>query len=441
MRACVDMLVGRWLGMLIILLEVLFLSFLIKNQHKVHNGVMLLFSFLTQLLILVAYSVELRIIWGRTVYWSDAEYYWQATIEMLKGLKPEVHNFGYVFYSWLIQKTSPFVTPLWNNISNVLLIDLSFFIGIQSILGENKMVRPRVPRFAYLVTISNPLVIYSLLRNLKDVLFLFMVTLSIYIGSKIGKKTCSDNPTKHKLSVVILSLFLVLYIALFSVSLTSVRPWGWAIPITNIFFILFLILLRNNGSQKYKSSLIAILVIIVGILYLSFSSLYKQVGVWLENRDVLLQEGRQYNKVTSLLIGPFVMLFGPGPVRSLFGDMYFQYYTLVGNISAFIGSTIWYFFLPLFFLLVVKNFQHVFKSYSGGMLICILLELLLIYSYFYGGSTELRFRGVVYLLAGLTYVATTFHGIRTKNQSLFFLSPSYYVFWGLNIIAIIFSLK
>lgn len=113
--------------MLIILLEVLFLSFLIKNQHKVHNGVMLLFSFLTQLLILVTYSVELRIIWGRTVYWSDAEYYWQATIEMLKGLKPEVYNFGYVFYSWLIQKTSPFVTPLWNNISNVLLIDLSFF--------------------------------------------------------------------------------------------------------------------------------------------------------------------------------------------------------------------------------------------------------------------------------------------------------------------------
>jgi len=228
------------------------------------------------------------------------------------------------------------------------------------------MVRPRVPHFAYLVTISNPLVIYSLLRNLKDVLFLFMVTLSIYIGSKIGKKTCSDDPAKHKPNVVILSLFLVLYIALFSISLTSVRPWGWAIPITNIFFILFLILLRNNGSQKYKSSLIAILVIIVGILYLSFSSLYKQVGVWLENRDVLLQKGRQYNKVTSLLIGPFVMLFGPGPVRSLFGAMYFQYYTLVGNISAFIGSIIGIFSFHCSSCLSLRTFNTFLKVILGG---------------------------------------------------------------------------
>ena len=44
----------------------------------------------------------------------------------------------YTFYSYLIQITSPIISPFWINLSNILLIDLSFLLGIECNLQKSK---------------------------------------------------------------------------------------------------------------------------------------------------------------------------------------------------------------------------------------------------------------------------------------------------------------
>jgi len=424
--------------MLFIFIEILLVSILLRKQRKVHLMKALILSFIVQTLILISYILELREMWGRIVYWSDAEYYWKATLEMLDGVVPAVYNIGYVFYSWLLQLTSPVVTPIWNNISNLMLLNLSFLLGIQTIMNEIKHKLRRIPLFAYFITIGNPLVIYSLCRNLKDVLFLFFVVFSVYIGVKILQTLINPRiRLSRNIPVVILSIFL--YLFSFSALLSSIRVWGWMIPTSNVLFI-FALFLSSVTKNKFKWMLIPLLVFVLFVFYFTFLLRAQQILLWLESRENLAQMGRQMSVLQSILIGPFIMLFGPGPIRSLFGSTYFQFYTNVGNVSSFFGSIMWYFFLPWFGANLLIQLRWSAKFAFFRMTVLVLLLLLCIYSYFYSGSTELRFRGVLYVLTGLVYVAVDW-AERDIPKRILMESPLFYIGLVLNLVAVVVSLR
>ncbi|KUK22617.1 MAG: hypothetical protein XD57_1286 [Thermotoga petrophila] len=424
--------------MLFIFAEIIGVSILLRKQRKVHSVKALMFSFLVQTLILISYILELREKWGRIVYWSDAEYYWNATLEMLNGVVPSVYNIGYVFYSWLLQLTSPIVTPIWNNVSNLILLNLSFLLGIQMIMGEVKQKFRRLPWFSYLVTIGNPLVIYSLCRNLKDVLFLFYTVLSIYVGVKL-MQTLVNSRIRLSRNIPVVMLSISSYLLSFSALLSSVRVWGWMIPTFNVLLITSALALSSTTKKRFKWVLIPLLSVILFVPYFTFSPKVQQISFWIESRENLVQMGRQMSALQSVLVGPFVMFFGPGPIRSLFGSTYFQFYTHVGNVSSFLGSVVWYFFLPWFGTNLLRRLRWSAKFVSFKMTAFILLLLLGIYSYFYGGSTELRFRGVLYVLTGLVYVAVDW-AERDIPKRIIVESPLFYIGLVLNLVAVVLSL-
>ncbi len=375
--------------MLIIFAEVLILFFFLKKQRFIHKNLLLFLSFLLQAVILTLYRVELTSTWNRQVYWSDAEYYWNGILQFFDGNRG-FNNFGYILYGALIQMTSPFKSVFWNNLSNLLVLDLSFVIGLEILRDE--LLGKKVPIYVYLTTISNPLVIYSLLRNLKDVLFLLITVLSVYIYFIYFKR---------KRSFPSQVVFFTLYLIFFITSLVSVRPWGFIIP----FLVLFVHLFRLISVQRLGMKL-AFVVLVLILIYV-FSSLYlKNIIIWLEARENLLEEGySEYKKlgVLGYFLGVFRLILGPGPIRSMFGSQgYFQFYTYIGNVCSTIGSLLWYLTLPIY-VINLKSIPKIIGRFPSRIFsLLILAVFVVIYVYFYYGSTELRFRGVIYVLTSIS---------------------------------------
>jgi len=352
----------------------------------------------------------LTLLWGREVYWSDAEYYWDSTLKMIKTGFVAAHNITYVYYTWLIQMTSPFINVIWNNISNIMLLNLSFLMAIQSYLdskndlylNKSYMKSNSIPITSYLLSIANPLVIYSLLRNLKDSLFLFLVVFSIYLMGYIKKVK----------SVTIFIFWLIFYNLLLIPVLTNIRPWGFAIPVLNT---LSLFLDKKNISKQKRTVLTIFFAVQVFFMIYLFSA---RAFAWLSRRDMLLElgVGADSQGFSTVFLGLFRLLLGPGPIRSLFGYQYFQFYTYVGNICALIGSTIFWFLSPIVLLQMLdmnRKDLYVLLTYIFN-----LLMILIIYSYFYGGSAELRFRGVIY-----TLVANVFAILQLGNEKTMKIRP------------------
>ena len=154
-----------------------------------------------QSLLFTLYRMNLQYI-GREVYYSDAEVYWEATKDVLNGNETNEYNRAYIYMCAIIQKTSLFTWAGWNNIFNILCVDLSIAMIIVVIYKRIKDERYNNLYFFLFCSLYNPLIIFSLMRNLKDALFLLIVVIEGYL---LEKSICSnrkkiDIKLKRKLS-------------------------------------------------------------------------------------------------------------------------------------------------------------------------------------------------------------------------------------------------
>ncbi len=371
--------------MLIIIIELisifLLISFLTKKGYdKLKKYIF--FAFIIQFFILIIYRLELSYI-GREVYYSDAEMYWNATLDLLDGRVMFAYNMGYIYYSYLIQLTSPFIWAGFINISNLLLIDF-IILFLTYLLIENGVCKKNI-YFFVILTATNPLIVYSLIRNLKDVLFLFYATAIFLLFYRISKG--------NKLYKKIINYFMLLLV---TILITGIRPWGFLISIV-IFSYLYLKQLFSDFKYRPIHFIIKIIsgvIIFAIVLYGMFKLGYiDTLNMWI---PIVLKNALQTN-ITSLILAPFKILIGPGPIRPMFGNIYFIHYTICGNIFSSIGALLWWFVLGILIANLMVNKKYKFKIISKMFFIMFAL-FIGIYSLQYGGSLELRFRGIIYIL-------------------------------------------
>jgi hypothetical protein len=120
--------------------------------------------------------------------------------------------------------------------------------------------------------------------------------------------------------------------------------------------------------------------------------------------------------INSLILAPLKILTGPGPIRSVLGSKYFLFYTESGNIFSAIGAFFWWIILGMyaaFYLTQEKQWSKL-----SMMLIIVFIIFIAIYSMQYGGSLELRFRGVIYILTSAIILTIT--KIKTTKVFLIF---------------------
>lgn len=365
-------------AVLIILIEALVITFILRNRQSKSTSCLFVAGIAFQLLLLFLYRAELSMI-GREVYWSDAEYYWNYTLAFLDGRVGGVaYNIGYVYYCVALMLTSFSRNPVLINLSNLLLLDLSILILVS--ISQREPVKDSGKNLFIILTMFNPLIAYSLFRNLKDVVFLFLSVLTIFLFSSIR-----DMRTK----VVFRILLSAVATFFMSVIITTIRPWGFIIPIT------FLpLLLLEFPIRKSLLFFLVFLSVLFGLL-LAFGRYSNTLNLWV---PIVLENSKDYSLSSTpggLIAAAAKMLVGPGPVRSALGSEYFWYSTRTGNFASFVGSLIWWVSFP--FLITVFLFGKS-QLASFKFIMFLILEILAIYSMAYGGSAELRFRGVLYTL-------------------------------------------
>ena len=354
--------------MIVIFVEFIVLFFLNKKVKSkgLNYSKLLFFALALQFLLLFVYRVEL-LLNDRIVYYSDAEVYWENTLTLLEG-KPLIGTqTGYAWYCFMIQITSPIKLVILNNISNMLLVDITIYIV--AILLQNQNKSSEIVKKFITICIYNPLIIYSLFRNLKDSLFLFLTVLIIYLYVKISQK--------FKLLYASLIGLLVVYI-------TMVRPWGFIILPLLLIDILF------NRKHKLRNALFLGVIgagFIAIVFYFGFN---KIIDVWVP----IVFEHAESQSFLSLLSAPLRILTGPGPYRSFLGHEYFQFFTYTGNVCCAIGCALWWWELVCIAFNAIK---YRFKGVSINFGI-VWLFFLFVYSLQYGGSLEIRFRGIIYIL-------------------------------------------
>jgi len=392
--------------MIIILLEILLMFSITKNLNKKYNfsiykSIIIFLAF--QLVALMIYRLELNAL-DLEVYYSDSAVYWDTTKKLLEGYKYTTWNMGYVYYCYFIQKLSLFISPIFINISNLLLINLSI-LNICLLMNKENINKKNIKLF-YFITMINPLVWYSLFRNLKDGLFLYLTTIIVFLVYKIF----NENEGKHK------KILYLLILVIFTLYITTVRAWGFLITILLLGFSIF-----NKFKTKFKLTPKNIIMLILSIgtfivalyiLLFKLNYMYK-LEMWM---PIVLENG-QARGIINILLGMVKIIIGPGPIRSIFGKEYFMFYTITGNVMSFIGAILWW--LSLGILVSKTLLKNNNKNTIANLFGLVVLTFLVIYAMQYGGSLELRFRGVIYILFS-SFFCSKFNYDFKKNHVIFF---------------------
>lgn len=358
-----------------VLLKKSLINFDSKSKRKIYIFVAM--GIIVELVLFIVYRLNLKLV-GRNVYYSDAEVYWINTLEILKTQHSYGYNPLYYYSCALAQITSPFLWVGWNNLFNIACINLSLAISIYLLpKKENKII------WLVILTIYNPFVIYGLMRNLKDALFMLMIFITLIIYKKlINEKTKNIKIIYFSLLLMLVYLFL------------KIRPWGFIIPCMAIMFFCIKLVIEEKELIKKNLNIflpIAILIVII-ILYV----ITPTIKVWLP----VVFKSITSRSVFETILGFGKFVFGPGPYRCIYGSKYFQFYLTSGNIMCAIGQIMWWlsaYMLFVGFILGIKN-KKIKIDYLSLYFISIVLIYITIYTLEYGGSAEIRLRSVLIFL-------------------------------------------
>lgn len=384
--------------MIIIILQLILIFYLLKKyitNDDLYYKVKKLFIWGLSFQVLLLFIYRFNLYWlGRNVYFSDAETYWSITKTLLSGGTVDAYNKTYFITCYFIQKLSPFIWVGWNNIFNILCVDLSIIL-ITVIMYKNDK-QKQISYFLYF-TLFNPLIYYSLMRNLKDAMFIFMVfTLGYFL----------EKTTSSKKHVLLFSALTLLSMPIFY----NIRPWAFIIP---VLALLVLIIDNYEEWKKYKKYLFiaGITIFIIGMLLFG-----KMVIVTLQVWIPVVMTNFLSRSFSQTILGFGKFFIGPGFYRALFGAEFFEHYTITGNIMTAIGSLLWYFQLSLMICMLKKPIKNIKKSPTiVKYLILFLISFVGIYVMQYGGSVEIRMRGVLYLTTFSLFFTTFDYQMTKKN--------------------------
>lgn len=292
---------------------------------------------------------------GRVVWFSDAQHYYD---QYFSRSNIDVFNtFDYI--SFLRFSIIPIGYEAFQmNLANVSLTIFSSFISSRIIgLTHNNL------KWYLFVTIYNPFILVSLLRNFKDAYFLAssLLLLLFYIR---------QDKAWFKGLITLVSSFV----------LFQIRPWAFL-----IFPTIFIIDILRKDDRRWLALFVLPLVI---LLFYVFAWDYLIFWVDIVNEGVVDNFDLSF---TNRLLGFFKIFTSPGLIRPLFPNEYFEYSLTSVTVMIWIGQLINYSVLVRF--LKIKEVMAVIRNHYH---LAIYISLpLFIYAIAYGGSVEFRIKATV----------------------------------------------
>lgn len=380
--------------LIIMLLNIIMILMLKKYTNKINKKTIYIIigGIIVQIILLVIYRLDLFYL-NRVVYYSDAETYWNHTLELINTGTTVGYNSLYYYTGFLLQKTSPFIWAGWNNIFNITCINFSILLVVINFIKEGNKKINRINSFIFF-TMYNPFIIYGLMRNLKDSLFMCM---TFFVGYLLNRYILSKN---KKQKIIIFTLIIAMIYPLI-----SIRPWAFIIPIVALIYIVIYSLYKNKISLKKIFLFLLLIPIFMVLICYVFPAVYINIKLWVP----IVFKSFVNRSIVSNILGIFRFVFAPGPFRSFMGHKYFEHYLISGNIMAGIGQLIWW---GSIFVMLVTFFKKKFKLeyIKGDSFTLYMLIITIIYTFIYvlqyGGMGELRLKSVF-----IMYIYSIFFGM------------------------------
>lgn len=402
---------------LILIFVAILYSWLVSSEKKLILIVLLIILF-WDLFWLMIVQAELANK-GVYTYGSDAEYYYTQILNAIESPRPFYTAIQsrlaplYVFFGVLVLKTSPNLSSVWIKIANVVITELCFtiiYFWLRNYI-HNKLVALDL----VLIFGINGIVTWTVLRELKDTLFVFFVLLNLYFLDYLLKRGKS-------LAAVILTggMSLLFY---------NLRMFAAAIPIGLLlaYVLTYRKTIKRDLFFWFGAFLLMITVLERERIRWFFTGLAYYAGRFREPLSIFTG-----NYVLQLVLSPFRFILGPGPIRALAGSELFVVTTNVGNVLIFIGALLWWIFLPLLVMAFIFDFRHILQNiYFFASPIFIVL----MYSFMYLGTGDTRLRATVYVLFLPGLIKYIDHSIlyKSKSKILSEYLLSSMIIWGLGL--------
>lgn len=327
---------------------------------------------------------------------GDSYYYYTAAVDATKGGSSCFDSLapGFVCFQYLALSAAPFssfyefVLILLSiyTLNSVLLTRISWGFIRDFVLRRPCMINIDALEMRYryymFILLVNPIIIYTVARGLKEILF--FVAFTLYMSSMY-------------------TFFLKQHIRSFAYFMLGITLLFVLKPGGVVYFVLpYAISLFAMAGWKNRFLVIFSLIPFMLMFMEEISSI---VDLGLAHQDIVIEEGvvSFSPDIFTYLTAPLRFLLGPGPFRSLIqiimGDV-FIVSTHTGDVLIFIGSVIWW--IALFLIaksLFVKSIRYNIKCNINRNIFNLLwfaFFYMAVYSVAYFGSGDTRHRAALY---------------------------------------------
>jgi len=417
---------------IIIGLILLHLLFWMKNRNRFRellliSSIIIIYSFLWMSFL----EMEIRIknyqeFYSSTTYGSDERIYWKAIVNATEWEKPpekviNISGIGFIHFSSWILKNSPIQSTVLLRFVNILLYSLALNLLYILLLKRYQLLNRQIVNldtsknwhrkflFYFILLSTNGILIWTVIRILKEPLIFFLLIGTIYAIYECFRQ---GNYLTRFFNLVIIFLF--------SYFMGKLRTGMEYITILIFFgslashriFRQFAINPEKSWEKNFrKTTFLKYIFWGIGvIIFLIFikKSLEKSIEYVLIYKDLFFNffQNQLTNQLASYglfgyIIGFFRFLLGPGPIRAvkqlLFGNVFVTSIP-TGDYLIFIGSLQWWISLTFFVIFLIKKFRKnlLFFIILADFLIFLFFHIAS-YTFIYLGTGDTRHRALMYL--------------------------------------------
>lgn len=380
-------------------ITLLLLHLYIWNKHKEEQNFLIIESLsfvLFSFMVILIFQLEVADFNLQGTYGSDETHYYQWMLLIKNGLaKPD--QFPAPLYNLIgsvILKTSIFESVVLIRTFNVLIFSLALnLLYIILYRRYSEYIDKNSFKLLFLIMSLNGIVVWTAIRNLKDILFISLVVILIYATDEIF---LDNNNKKKRLKLIIT------YSTMF-LAFQNLRPFGGLLVLL-VAFVIF-IMKTNRHTKKiisFKYMENKRYLMILTLVLLLFVATFIDLDMLTAFRDLIYTpmeiSGNSF-VITALEFTRFIL--GPGPINSIkqiiLGNV-FVVSTKLADFLIFLGALQWWGLLG--FVLAKCMIQPSLMKNSIKLSLdffAVTIFIIATYTFVYGGTGDTRLRALMYV--------------------------------------------
>lgn len=403
----------------------------IWNRHKKDKNFLVIQTLafvLFSLMAILMLQIEVSNYNLQGTYGSDETNYYQWMI-LIKNGYAIPSQFPAPFYNFigsLILKTSLIESVIPLRLFNVLIFSIS--LNLLYIVLKRRFVdhiNNSTFKLLYLIMSLNGIVVWTAIRNVKDILFISLIIIFVYVTEEIL------STRKKKVKYFKLLLINVIMFFLFQ----NLRPFGGLVVLL-ISFSIYLMKANRHGrkiiSIRHLKNKRFFLPLILIVIWIGFK--YIDLQMLSAFRELIYTPmGMGGNTIVITILEFIRFILGPGPINSIrqiiVGDV-FVVSTKLADYLIFLGACQWWLILGFSFIKFLVKPRYLRTSIKLSLdFFAVAVFIIATYTFVYGGTGDTRLRAIMYvasfgfLLPFLTYKRLNQYTIEMKvkkNENLIY---------------------